>query len=41
MAATTRKMPQVRHLTLEEARRTVEAEGLPFTVHLAHSMTIL
>lgn len=33
-------MPHIRHLTLEQARRTLRAEALPFTVHRMQSQSI-
>ncbi len=33
MADEPRKMPRIDHLTLEQARHTLQAESLPFRVH--------
>ena len=40
MAGEPRTMPRIHHLTLERARRRLQAEGLPFTVVLMQSKAV-
>jgi beta-lactam-binding protein with PASTA domain len=40
MAGEPRKMPRIHHLTLEQAQRTLQAEGLPFKLQLMQSKVV-
>jgi beta-lactam-binding protein with PASTA domain len=40
MAGESQKMPQVHHLTLEEAQQTLKAEGLSFKLALMQSKAV-